>query len=908
MAKKGQPGDVMDSVFDFIFTESQKPPSKVKPVTVTGLDSADPYVDVATAVLEKPLMYVNNTTEGAIKSASNIDITSFHIDPKDGKVRVDLGSSNIVDVLNNDLTFVDKAFDKLEAARKAGRMTAWGKEIAAFTAAGMATQMGLDAETRDVFLKVGKTDTDPNADYDMNLRSFKLVSQFWEKSDFQNISESSLQAIYGKSKGTEVYNNLQSIHKKYETEMAKPEQQRDFSNVFNEAGANRDMHLFFERFNLAKKEAEARSKAATLDPTSKEAIKLNRQARGYRDAQSTLAIISDSDRYEKQGGIDKYVIQKEAELRTLKDELRNLSGATDQASIQRLRDIRGEIKGIDVQVRNFKIQKSAHSLGMIETQLDSIKQLYEYTVGGGLIPALINGDFFDARKNVAWGLQPRNPDSTITLGYLGKDGKLITTEYKGLLAKSGKNRFEQAYYEGMMDYYYRFTPKGIMENLTTGNGFARQAFRQRQSLIETFKNSDAGKLFADGDFSWDELLAAGGEIPDWLQNDPKFAKLLEYVQNNKEKFAKFSKLVKTADKFNVVKRAKDWLANNSLYKKTIGALAGKVKDGFRNLLLKIAKDNIAKGKIEELFAKELGLRAVSIALKTAIKSALASYTGGISAALGFVIDRAVDIAMQVVVKAAKPVIKFAITGFVFALVGIIGILSLIFVSPLKTSRTLGSYSHVAPHEIILGETDYTVVAEGEGSFPGGPLEPWSGGPALPDGEHCLLGSSTKYNCTQGPNDSFSHGSLPNAIDVGMHDWDGTFRAPQFCGKGGGTCTIEFYKPYACMGNPMGGGMQVLLKAEYKGTLYEFLLVHVILEPKLQAGSTVNGGEPVAVAQIESPPPPACWFGRHLHLETTVGGQKVDPCQVLSGDPSSGGFGCSLDSCSLGFDPGSSCAK
>lgn len=770
MAKKGQSGDVIDSVFDFVFTESQKPPSKVKPVTVTGLDSTDPYVDVATAVLEKPLMYVNKTTEGAIKGASNIDIASFNIDSKDGKVRVDFGSGNIVDVLNNDLTFVDKAFEKLEAARKAGRMTAWGKEIAAFTAAGMATQMGLDAETRDVFLKVGKTDTDPNADYEMNLRSFKLASQFWEKSDFQNISESSLKSIYGDVKGAEVYKNIQSIHSKYEAEMGKPEGQRDFSNVFNEAGANRDMHLFFEKFNFAKKEAEARNKAATLDPNSKEAIKLNRQATGYRDAQNTLTIIQDSDRYKKHGGIDKYVIQKEAELRTLKNELRNLSGATDKASIDRLRDIRGEIKGIDVQVRNFKIQKTAHSLGMIETQLDSIKQLYEYTVGGGLIPALINGDFFDARKNVAWGLQPRDADSTVTFSYLAKDGKLITTDYKGLLAKSGKNRFEQSYYEGMMDYYYRFTPKGIIENLTTGNGFARQAFKQREALIETFKNSAAGKLFADGDIEWDKLFGAGGAgYLKSLEGNPKFAKLLEYIENNKGKFERFNKLVKTADKFNFVKRAKDWLGNNSLYKKTIGALAGKVKDSFRNLLLKIAKDNIAKGKIEELFAKELGLRAVSIALKTAIKSALATYTGGISAALGFVIDRAVDIAMQVVVKAAKPVIKFAITGFVFALVGIIGILSLIFVSPLKTSRTLGSYSHVAPHEIILGETDYVVPIEGDPGLPGETV-PGVSFPIYSGGAYDILMSiASEFG-----------------VSVSLHDCTGSTEG--YCGKiAGGWC-------------------------------------------------------------------------------------------------------------------------
>ena len=80
MRKQAQYTGAMDSVFDFIYSESKKTPAKVKPVKVTGLDSNDPYVATAMAALENPLLFVNDTTVGAIKDAANLSIHKFDID------------------------------------------------------------------------------------------------------------------------------------------------------------------------------------------------------------------------------------------------------------------------------------------------------------------------------------------------------------------------------------------------------------------------------------------------------------------------------------------------------------------------------------------------------------------------------------------------------------------------------------------------------------------------------------------------------------------------------------------------------------------------------------------------------------------------------------------------------------
>ena len=65
--------DSLSSIFDFIFTEAQKTPDKVKPVKVTGVSSTDAYADVIAGVLENPLLFVNKTTTDALND-NGLDI------------------------------------------------------------------------------------------------------------------------------------------------------------------------------------------------------------------------------------------------------------------------------------------------------------------------------------------------------------------------------------------------------------------------------------------------------------------------------------------------------------------------------------------------------------------------------------------------------------------------------------------------------------------------------------------------------------------------------------------------------------------------------------------------------------------------------------------------------------------
>ncbi len=889
MAQKKKPANTMDSVFDFIFSEAKKTPDKVKPVKVTGLDATDPYVNIATAVLEQPLMYVNKTTENAIKGASDIELNTFNIDP-DGKRkgRVKFSTSKIRDVLNNDLTFVDDAFTKLETARKSGRMTAFGTDVAAFTAAGMASQLGLDADTRNAFLKVGKSHDDKNAEYEMNVRSIHLAENSWSSGNYHLIPQADLELAYGQEAGRKVYDDLQSIHLKYQAEMAKPVGARDFSDVFNEAG-NRNMHLLFEKATLAQKAAQARANAAGYAPGSAGAIRLYGQAKGYDDAQKILEVLHDSHKYEKTGGVSVYLTQKQADLTALRNQLQLLAGATSPASINRIREIGVEIRGINTQIRNFKLQNTAYNLGVMETHLQSIKQLWEYTVGGQFVPALLNGDFFNKKKNTAWGLQPRATEGdrkVKKLYYFDKHGNVVERKYEEFLAKEGKNPLQKAYYEGMMDFYYKFTPAGIVENLTTGKGFARQAFRQRENLIAAFQRG-AGATFALP-IDWEEVF--GPNRVTYLAGlgaDPRYAVFLQFINDNQDRFKRYNNLLITASRFNVIAGIKDEIVKNSLYKKTIGKWNKDLSKKLGDFLVKrMIKDEAAK-KIVEEWAKNATLEGASVAIKAAIKSFLAGASGGVSAALGFVVDKAVDLAMRVAVKAAKPMIKFAISGFVFALIGIVGMAYLIFASPFKIMKTLGSYSHVAPHEIVLGDTDYVVDVGGGAEDGDDGLEEWEGGPPLPDGVSCLLGAGESYECTQGPGGGFSHSGL-NAVDIG---YGGVFYAPSFCGKG--NCFIEYYGDFSC--TAIGAGNAITLVAEYGGNTYKFIMYHVTLSSELSMGSQVSAGQAVGQILIAGTKS-KCWTGPHLHLEVEYNGSRVNPYDVLTKNPDIGGFGCNITPC------------
>jgi len=749
------------SIYDFIFSESRKTPDKVRPVKATGIDSTDAYVNAIAATLEDPLMYVNKATEGAIRGAANIDIASIEIGPAPTE-KVKFSSGNIKDLLNNDMKFVDNAFSKMEATRKAGRATAFGLGIAGLTSAIMARKSGLDWETQDALAHMGKSSSDPTKNLDTRARSVALAQKHWEKSDFTNISKDVLIQSYGEKQGTEMYKALQEIGGQYRTEKAKGSQ-GNMASVFDLANDNfLKLYPIFENTELAHKTRDAREAARRARELGdvKGAKAYEAKAEGYQNAQNLVNVFSSEG--VKDDFKSKYVFRKQKELEDFRKEIELLRKSRDPASAQKVRDLQKQARSIQGQLRGFKLQDRARALGELETFYGSVQQSWKYVVGGELLPAIISGDFFDSRKNTAFKWQPTS-EERFGLGVVGKDGKERFIKIHVAREASKSNPMMQKYYDRMTGIYY-WTPGGIVNTLTTGEGFAYQASKQMELLKKKLKGEGLGKDFnfsklfgKDRDKYLEELRVSLGE--------EKYAKLLGFLASNEKTLKRFERLQGVAHTFGFIGRTKDKITG--FFTGAFANATTGLRTRFAKAFLKNIKGDAAKKLVEKWVAKG-GAKILVEGLKVSIKAYLAGLTGGTSAALNFLVDIAADVVISLAGKIAKPVIKVIIMSFFIITVGTI--VSTITNSMFVASM-LGSYSHVAPHEIVLGDTDY-VVDVGGGS-PDGP-----GGEVTPDIDIPVYSG--------GAYDIFMSIASEFGVSVTLHDCAGSTEG--YCGKiAGGWC-------------------------------------------------------------------------------------------------------------------------
>lgn len=684
------------SIYDFVFSESRKTPDKVRPVKATGVDSTDSYVNAITAVLEDPLMYVNKTTEDAIRGVANIDIASIEVGPGPTE-KVKFSSGNIKDLLNNDMKFVDNAFNKMEAARKAGKATAFGLGVAGLTSAIMARKSGLDWETQDALAHMGKSSSDPTKNLDTRARSAALAQKHWEESDFTNISKDVLIQSYGEKQGTEMYEALQEIGRKYQKEKAKG-REGNMANVFDlKENSFLKLYPIFENTELAHKTRDAKEAAGRARKLGdvKGAEQYEAKAEGYRNAQNLVNVFSSEGA--KDDFKSKYILRSKKELEDFKKEIEQLRKSNDPNKAQKIRDIQKQARSIQGQLRGFRLQDRVRGLGELETFYGSVQQSWKYVVGGELLPAIISGDFFDSRKNTAFNWQPTKKVN-FDLGVVDKGGKERSIEIH--VAKAGyDNPIKQKYYDRMTSLYY-WTPGGIVNTLTTGEGFAYQAFKERELFRKNFEKEfgegfDINKLFGkDRDKYLEELKRKLGE--------EKYQKLIGFLASNEKVFKKFERLQGVANRFGFIGRTKDKITG--FFTSAFADATKGLRVRFAKVFLKNIKGDAAK-KIVESWVMKGGAKVLVEGIKASLKAYLAGATGGAGAVLNFLVDIAADVAISLAGKIAKPVIKVMIMVFFITTVGALvnTVTNVMFVA-----NILGPYSHVAPNEIILGDTDYVV--------------------------------------------------------------------------------------------------------------------------------------------------------------------------------------------------------
>jgi len=831
--KKQQYEDALGSIFDFIYSESQKPADKVKPVKVTGVDGTSEVVDAIGAVLENPLLFVTNNTMESFLEAVDIDMAKFSLTDRGRGMSFNL--KDIGKIVSDPKKYVDDAFAKMEAIRKSQRFAHGGEAMRSLIAGVWARKEGLDWDTQKGLLAAGRMqDTyvggkgSPAYGLDMMSRNEELLDRHFVQ-EIRTLDREQLRRRYGNERGDKLYEKYLEIQQNFPT-----------------ADNDKLVSYYSDRELFALLEGEEMMYRANTAQSPQEGEK-------YEKAANFISHMN------VEADLKKFLSDGNDKLRDLQNRLRASNDAAEK------RDLKNQIKDLRSDMNLARGYNWAGEFGRWEGVLNTAKGYYQ----GNLIPDILNGKFFEDKYNQIRWLQPTYSEKLIT-----GEGNTVNLHW----AKStGRNVVKDSYYESMTALYY-LSPVTWVKTLTTGEGFAYLA-----KVSERKFKAQMGAMLSANVPGFDMGNFLGQLMQGNSQNAIRNLGALSQADIAKiTKFAKrYSRLGKLTNTFSTLSRVRDAIGNwfnDKIGKKVRLAIGAKLlRVGFISRFSRHAVTSWMKtGGMFTL------VRGVTMAALQAIGFTIAGPVGN------FVVAVLSDIVSDVLMKAAKPIIKFGAEVAILILAGIFGI---IFLRVSSFAKIFSLYSHVSPQQVVQcgANTGLSPIIDDPdnpgGISPQGPMEPFVAG-ALDSGEQCLLGSGS-FHCTQGPYGSFSHSKVA-AMDIGGTNY---FHAPSFCGNGG-SCKITYVGDVNCAAGYAGG--LVKFTAEYKGQTYEFKLIHV--DSPLAAGQTLTSGQRVARTMEWHETGSKCSSGKHLHLETKLNGATVNPHDVLTKSPSQGGFGCGISTC------------
>ncbi|MHC1716503.1 MAG: hypothetical protein AB9915_01225 [Candidatus Dojkabacteria bacterium] len=664
MPKPKQYENAMGSVFDFIFEQSKKSPTKVKPLKVTGVDGTSSYVDAVSAVLEAPLLFVNGNTMGAFQGATSVDIAAFQVGQR-ASDKIKLNTSDLKDALSDPSGFVNKRFQKIEGARKMQRLAWVGEEMKGILGVVWARKNNLDFETQQALLSSSRTGTGSRSEAfstEMAQRNKTLIEKnfgsgtvFRQKADFER--------KFGKgAKADDAYKKYQDAFSKYNA--SKDETERS-GLLFD-----RDLYTLLEG-------VEIRDKAVSA--------KTREEKSGYIAAANML------ENSKAFADMKNYIADQKKRKSFFKDEIDKLKKVPgSQTDIDRYRNKIREIDSGLSSARGFRI---GERLGEVEGLYYSYKDL---VFDGNLLPNIITGDFFDPNRNRIGWLQPSQMKS------MYKDSEKIDIH----IGKETGNRFKDLAYDKMNSLYY-LSPVAWVNTLYTGEGFAYMAHKGRQKFQKTMEDIIASKISKlDGPKIIEALEDSNKKILDMINGKltpGEEAMLINSLPDPIKKMLGDSKGRKIFENF--MKRDTRLKGLTHTFG-TVSRIQGKVYDFFNKVVGERVRGTVGrfllKSKIIQKYAGELigrwmvkgGMQLLLKGVVTAITSAIGLVgTPLASAVVGFL----TWIAMDLVYALAKPLIKGVI---VVIKVGLLGIFGFIAVVGIFVVSVLGQYSHVSPTQIV----------------------------------------------------------------------------------------------------------------------------------------------------------------------------------------------------------------
>ena len=658
--KQEQYEDAIGSIFDFIFAESQKPPSKSKPLKVTGIDGTSEIVDALAAAVENPAMFVNNNTIEAFQDFVDIDLAKIQLDDRGGAIKFNL--KNIGQIIKDPDKFIDSQFARAEAIRKSQRMASTGEAMRGVVAGSWAAKKGLDYETRRALAQVGRGDEFSS---DMKTRADKLMQKHFSSGSY-SVKKSQLIKKYGSKKGEELFNFYRKAEKAYHTGTEK-----DRAAIFSGSVGNiSDLYSFLEAENI-------REKASfETDPQKKE---------DYRSASRFIENMS------AVGELRKVMEESKKRMKYHQDQIKLLKKqGAPQSDIDQHRK---SIRDLRSDYNTAQRYEFASNIGKLEGNWYTAKDLF---VDGNLLPNVINGKFFNDNFNQIKWLQPAKQfERTFTTNVGLRGNRRAEGKVKFLDVKEGSNKFQQAYYDSMAPLYY-LSPVTLVKSL--GNG---EVFAYRANLIEKAFKKKMGDVLSksiagfDMDKFMGEVLSGNGEAylatltdsiaPDLLKKMEKFIGQQERWNKLAYNFSAISRL-----KDDITKKVKDMIEKR---------LGGEIKEVIGKRLLEVGFiQQFGKAAVQTWMEKG-GLRPL---VRGLVNAALQAVGFSIAGPVGNAIVTALTwVATEVIMKMAKPVIKVSVKFVVFFVGGCFTLVLVAFGSFFL--MVFGKFSHVAPNEIVMCE-------------------------------------------------------------------------------------------------------------------------------------------------------------------------------------------------------------
>lgn len=866
--QQGQNEGFVDSIFNFIFSSNKKNVPQRPPQNLQGI-SGNEMAYALGEVAMNPAIYANDEILTFINEPfDNIHLaeSTVKLDEHGNAVRTRVTANNLSEFVSDPEGFIEKAFQRADGDKKAARKLNMIRGFGGFVDLGVGSVLAKRAGASSIdSLEMGQVlGNEYMTGADRNIKGEELVarSSAYEMAQAKklNYNEANKLALSFASVMDSSKIELMDLEKK--SKVDKLRLQRVITKKLSNFGTWPPDQID-ELFNKY------------LDKLQ------DYQAKGVNveGADWNFGVVDRSipkDDHKKinyAGGVNEWKKSKNPadKIRALKyEELDN------QVKLLKQQDpANPKIIQLERQKKNIEIWQVANGPNMkVSRWLGEGYQNYlafnQYVVQGGLIPAVVSGDFFDIRKN------NMSPSKTHKFKIDGVEHEITIP----------RDDMKSSLYTGLTGLYY-FTPGSIARTLfVNGEGFAYRHYLKQQNIRNIIQGSDSLYNHVVANSSLYSTLLGGVSITDQdavlkaLSSGDNYVKFLDILNNNKGSFTD-AELLKVVGQL------------TKLQKKLKGSLGSKWANMISSFTSKLSiKNNVNKivgWGLVTVFGKKLGQQMKGffvegqIGLKKLARTLARKAVTAIGQALGFattgglaniLILGVTEVIYFVGEKMLKPVVKVA-AFFVWGFILIFFMLFLTLFSWLdglnpfnaSTKKQFDTAGNTAP--IFCEQCGGGFAAAGQVYDEQGNLVARAEVPAdsnmtppvsMADVECPLQPDPLK--CTQRPYGSFSHASV-NAVDV-IGPPPAYWYAPS---DGVVTRALWAYQNSRLSWQKCGG--IVHFHSEEHGVTY--VLVHVL--PYVAQNERVTKGTPIAKIALEkdgninfSNTSGTCATGAHFHLE------------------------------------------